>query len=219
MAACGALKELNLSEGLQEIGEQCFSYQNGWWCGAAFSHIDLPSSLTHIGERAFAGSIFLTEIEIPEGVTIDQNAFYGCNNLETVVISENCTLGSNAFRQKEVTRWNDSPTDAVTKLKTVEFKGKVTFEGYAVFYNCLNLTTIKYNSTEVPEFGSAILSGEYNAWSSINSPYAAGANYRDNGTNEFLVPANATYTEADIDVLTPVLFNPEYCGFTLKKVL
>lgn len=219
LADCRALKELNLSEGLEDIGEKCFAYQNSNWCGGAFSHIDLPTSLTHIGEHAFAGSIFLNEIEIPEGVTIDQNAFYACNNLETVVISENCTLGSNAFRQKERTRWNDNFTDAVTKLKTVEFKGKVTFEGYAVFYNCLNLTTIKYNSTEVPKFGSAILSGERNAWSSTNSLYALGANYRDSGTNEFLVPANAIYTEADLDVLTPMLFNPEYCGFTLKKVL
>lgn len=46
-----------------------------------------------------------------------------------------------------------------------------------------------------------------------------GVNYRDNGNNNFLVPANATYTEADLDMITSILFNPEYCGFTWKKFL
>lgn len=81
----------------------------------------------------------------------------------------------------------------------------------------MNLKTIKYNSDQLPYFPA--LEENYNAWTSVTPTYAAGYNTREDGTNEFLVPANATYTEDQLDYLTSSLFNPENGGFTLKKTL
>lgn len=216
-ADCLSLTDLRLSEGLQEIDELCFTYQNGFYAGAFFSHIELPSTLKRIGKCAFAGSLALEEIEIPEGVYIAQEAFSSCNNLKRVVISANCTLGSNAFRQNVQARLPNNYTNAMTSLKTVEINGKVNFDGYAVFWGCTNLSTIKYNSTELPSFES--IPENYNAWSSTTASNYCGFSSLGTGTNEFLVPADATYTEEDLDYMTGVLFNPECGGFTLKKVL
>lgn len=216
-SACYALKDIKLSEGLLEIDDKCFAFQNGWYNGAAFAHIDFPSTLTRIGKYAFAGSMFLEELEIPAGVLVDDNAFWACDKIKSVVINEDCTLGINAFRQNQQMRYNDNIYPAESCLTSVEFKGKVKFSGYAVFHSCPNLTTIKYNSTELPYF--PILEENYNVWTSVTPANSAGYNTREDGINKFLVPANATYTEEELDYLTGVLFNPEYSGFTLSKTL
>lgn len=216
-SACYALKNINFPEGLQEIDDKCFAFQNGWYNGAAFSHIDLPSTLTRIGKYAFAGSMFLEEIEIPAGIIVDDNAFYACDKLKSVVFNENCTLGTNAFRQNQQMRFNDKIYPAESCLEYVEFKGKVKFSGYAVFHSCPNLKTVKYNSTELPYFSS--MEENYNAWTSVTPSNAMGYNTRESGVNEFLVPANATYSEEQLDYLTSSVFNPENSGFTLKKIL
>ena len=102
-------------------------------------------------------------------------------------------------------------------MSDIEFKGRVKFSGFAVFHSCPNLTTIKYNSTELPIF--PVWEDKYNAWTSVTPATSAGYNTREDGINEFLVPANATYTEEELDYLKSSLFNPENGGFTLKKTL
>ena len=48
----------------------------------SLTSIELPDSLTTIGDRAFSYCTSLTSIVIPKGVTtIDGNAFYGCKSL------------------------------------------------------------------------------------------------------------------------------------------
>ena len=219
LSDCRALTDIKFSEGLQEIGEQAFGYQNGYWCGMAASHIELPSTLKKIGKNAFAGSIFITDLYLPDGLEeIGELAFAQCNSLETVSIPANCTIGLNAFRQGDGNRWNDNNLAPKTSLKTAIFRGKVNFDShYAIFWGCKNLSTIKYYSTELPNFGT--LDDEYNAWSSVTSTVSMGCNSREDGTNMFYVPSNATYTEDDLDYMKKVVFNPDYCGFTLSKSL
>lgn len=214
-----SLQELNIEEGLQEIEERAFAYQNGWWCGTSLKNLNLPKSLKKIGKNAFRGSIFITELYLPDGLEeIGERAFEECNNLETVSIPANCIVGSNAFTQGDQTRWNDAPTPAKTSLKTAIFRGKVRFNGnFGVFSGCKNLSTIKYYSTELPDFGT--LPDNQNAWSSVTSGNGIGYNTREDGTNIFYVPVDANYTQDDIDYMQKVVFDPEYCGFTFSKTL
>jgi len=216
---CRVLTDINFSEGLQEIEEKAFGYQNGWWCGSAATELHLPKGLKKIGKNAFAGSGFITDLYLPDGLEeIGELAFAQCNNLETVSIPANCIVGLNAFRQGDQTRCNDNILPAKTSLKTAIFRGKAKFDGhYAVFWGCKNLSTIKYYSTELPDFGT--LEADYNAWSSINSTASMGCNTREEGTNVFYVPSDATYTEDDLDYNQKVVFHPDYCGFTLSKTL
>lgn len=90
----------------------------------SFSQIELPNSLTVIGEGAFAGSA-LAAISIPESVTaIGDFAFYDCKDLVAVSADKKlATLGKGAFsncvKLKEVNLANSS----ITQLPERTFAG------------------------------------------------------------------------------------------------
>ena len=242
-SGCNALTELTIPEGVTVLPKRLFSYQNGWNYGAeSLSKVNLPSTLTTIGEYAFAGCPSLKSVNIPASVTeieryafsetnleqvtfngpvhLGQGAFSGSNFIESVTIPAGSVLETNCFRQNtERNPYNALGSEKSTHLKEVTFEGKVAINGYAQFWGCVNLERINYHSSELPEFSLDGITESYNAWSSTTAENAMGYNTRESGTNIFCVPAGATYTEADLDVFTPVVFNSEYCGFTLSKTL
>ena len=67
---------------------------------ASLKSIDIPESVTSIGDRAFAYCESLKSINIPEGVTtINQYTFYNCKSLKSIDIPEKVTsIGGSAFR-------------------------------------------------------------------------------------------------------------------------
>ena len=69
--------------------------------------IDIPNSVTSIGQGAFQGCNGLTSVDIPNSVTtIGGSAFAYCSKLESVNLPENLAyLGKNAF---EDTPWYNS---------------------------------------------------------------------------------------------------------------
>ena len=84
---CNALKNVVIPPTVNNI-ERAFSTTSG---PTALEHVTLPSSLTKIGEYAFASS-GLKSIEIPEGVTeIGTLAFSNCKNLKMVYIPKSVT--------------------------------------------------------------------------------------------------------------------------------
>jgi len=71
------LKEVTLSEGLEEIGEAAFA-----GC-ESLEQINYPSTLIKIGIGAFVGCRSLKEVELLEGLEeIGNSAFAGCKSLE-----------------------------------------------------------------------------------------------------------------------------------------
>ena len=240
---CHNLQTVELHDGLKEIGKSCFHGQNGWHYGCEkLESINFPSTLEVIDEMAFQGCPKLTNLTFPDAlkeirkyafgdtsiksvtfgngdVRIGEQAFTACNDLETLVFNGNCTLETNAFRQNYARQVkNDQSTEKYSKLKSVVFNGNVTLDGFAVFWGCTNLSSITLNTSNVSVNTSNLTDG-YNAWSSTTAENAIGYNTRESGTNTIYAPATATFTEADLDLLQPVLFNTDYCGFNLKKVL
>jgi hypothetical protein len=65
----------------------------------------IPTSVTSIGESAFAGCTNLTSITIPSSVTsIGNHAFYGCTNLTSIAIPSSVTsIGRSAFEDSSLT--------------------------------------------------------------------------------------------------------------------
>ena len=87
-------------------------------------------SVTKIGEYAFQGSA-VTSVSMPEGIiSIDHNAFKGCQNLESVTLPESLTtLGSYAFYSCKL-------------LKTIKIPSGVTAIPSSCFYECSSLESV-----------------------------------------------------------------------------
>jgi len=85
-------KQVVISEGIREIGARAF-----WLSG--MESIDIPDTVTEIGEYAFAECEYLQEIDIPDGVnTIKEGVFRYCSNLERIVLPEGIdAIGEEAF--------------------------------------------------------------------------------------------------------------------------
>lgn len=117
---CGNLEEIHIPESLIAMGEGVFSecyvlqrvdihtqnkyfsfsgnclYQNGTtliWCSPEAEEAVLKEDTKTIAEAAFSGCQFLTELEIPSGVTtIKENALEACSSLNSIYFREQDTF-------------------------------------------------------------------------------------------------------------------------------
>lgn len=102
---------------LKEIGENAF-YSN-----SALESINIPSTVTSIGNAAFADCFVLKEIELGQVEFLGENMFARCSALETVKIqgTSGTTYPSNTF-----STWETGHSAAL--LKTLEIgAGKIKF--------------------------------------------------------------------------------------------
>ena len=77
---CKELKEINLPNSVTEIGEEAF-----YFCG--IEELELPTNLKIIGDSAFFRCKNLRTVYIPTSVrTIGRWAFHGCSRLERIEI-------------------------------------------------------------------------------------------------------------------------------------
>ena len=93
-SGCSSLTSVNIPSSVTRIGDGAFS-----GCSSLTS-INIPSSVTEIGDWAFNGCTSLTSINIPSSVTeIGDKAFSNCKGLKSIyVFSENVpTIGTGAF--------------------------------------------------------------------------------------------------------------------------
>ena len=96
-----------------------------------FSSIEIPNSVTTIGELAFFNCTGLTSIEIPNSVTsIGAHAFSGCTGLTSITIPNSVTsIGDYAFSD-------------CTGLTSIEISNSVTTIGEDAFKGCTGLKEV-----------------------------------------------------------------------------
>ena len=127
-----ALTSIEMPESVTTIGESAFEGCTG------LTSIDIPESVTSIGGSAFGNCTGLTSIDIPKSVTtIGKSIFDGCTGLTSIVIPESITvISENAFK-------------SCTGLTSIEVPEGVTSLEYLAFGYCSNLKSITLPSTLV----------------------------------------------------------------------
>lgn len=93
--------------------------------------VRIPKTIVEIGDRAFSGSIYLTNLEIPDGCTkIGARAFEGCSDITTISFGKGLkNIGDYAFSN-------------CTSLTEVDLPSISSF-GYNPFAGCSNLETLR----------------------------------------------------------------------------
>lgn len=122
------IKKLTLPSTLTTIGEKAFAY-------AEITTLSIPSSVKTIGAEAFLNCSYLTSITIPNSVTsLGDGAFCGCESATSLSIGTGVTsIGTNTFRY-------------CTKLQNVTLPSNIKTIGDYAFYNCNSLTNISLSS-------------------------------------------------------------------------
>ena len=126
-------------------------------CPGSKTSIDIPSTVTTIGNNAFNGCLLLTSIDIPHVTTIDESAFYGCKSLASVNMPSATIIGGNAFmdcsslvsvEMPSVTSIGEGAFYYCTSLGYVEMPSAITISKDA-FYYCDKLTSAIISSATI----------------------------------------------------------------------
>ena len=138
---CSGLTSINIPSSVTSIGDNAFQY-----CSSLTS-INIPSSVTSIGDNAFGYCSSLTSINIPSSVTsIGDNAFQYCSSLTSINIPSSVTsIGDNAFGY-------------CRRLTSINIPSSVTSIGDDAFRSCSSLTSINIPSSVI-SIGNYAFSG------------------------------------------------------------
>jgi len=119
------------------------SYVSGY--NGKSGDVDIPAGTAYIGSKAFKDNIKITSVTVPDGCSVEKNAFENCAALESVTFEGDVPhIGGEAFLN-------------CTSLKKITFKkqsAKVGYIGKKAFVNCFKLETAAFpeNTAEIREF-------------------------------------------------------------------
>lgn len=145
--------------------------------------IDIPDTVTSIGDGAFKYSEYLKTVNLGNNVrTIPFQCFYGCYSLENIDLKNVNSIGNEAFYNcntlKSITIPNycnsigDYAFSDCYRLASITIPDSVTTIGGGAFYNCYGLTGVTIDATTPPSISSNIFSSCPNL-STIIVPYSS----------------------------------------------
>ena len=153
---------VTISSGITGIGDYMF-----YGC-IGLTSLELPSTVQEIGISAFAYTK-ITSLVITENITINTNAFAGCDELENLTVPIDLVWNAAAFptciqlSTIMITGEGESPSYETTYLYTpwylnrtnvinVTVSENITSIGAYMFYGCAGLTDIDMDVTSVGDY-------------------------------------------------------------------
>ena len=99
-AGCKSLKTAVLNEGLEVLGTDDGKKLGGVFQGSALESVELPSTLTTIGDSAFEGCRDLKKVKMSDGLErIGDRCFFGSGITEFVVPKSVTEIGKCVFQE------------------------------------------------------------------------------------------------------------------------
>lgn len=147
------LAKVTLNEGLQTIGEGAFQFTD------ALKGINIPSTVTSIGDNAFYGSGIETLMFATGGtedLTLGTYVFYMCNNIVNVVLPERLVnIPDSTFKFDKALKSVTIPTTVANIDSNNRAIGRSAFE------DCVSLSNVVFTSggSEPLSFGAAAFKG------------------------------------------------------------
>lgn len=135
------IQHYSVLEGTMEIGEKAF-----WDCMASF--IELPESLRHIREFAFAGCNNIQTIVLPNQLeSIDNHAFCCCKQLRDITIPNSiheikrhtfayCVALQSVMLSQSLTKIDDFAFESCSNIEVLHIPSSVSSIGNASFAGC-----------------------------------------------------------------------------------
>ena len=120
---------LEIPTSVTSIGNHAF------YGGSGLTSVEFPSNLSSIGDWAFASCSGLTSVDLPSSITkMGEYVFYNCKNLSSVKLpSEITAISQGAFAE-------------CISLKNIELPAGITSIGNNAFIGCSNLQNINLPS-------------------------------------------------------------------------
>lgn len=163
---CLSLSSITLPNSITSIDKCAFNK-------SSIKHINIPDSVTYIGEQAFSECDDLENINIPHSVTyIGEQAFSKCDSLSNILVDTDnkyySSLNGNLYDKYKTTLIQYAigksdysftiPANITTIfnyafanciiLSKIDIPDSVTYIGNGAFYSCLNLAGVYYTGTE-----------------------------------------------------------------------
>ena len=130
LSGAGNLKEVIFEEGMERLPS--YILESGSYTSRV-ERVQMPDTITTIGDSAFRDCLSLTEIRWSESLkTIGDNAFYGCTGIKDISIPSSVeTIGSNVF-------------GSCTGIKEITIPASVRTVGSGAFINCTGLEKVDF---------------------------------------------------------------------------
>ena len=136
------------------IGDEVTLLPNYFVKDSKITHVEIPATVTNIGDYAFSGCTGLAEIAIPDNVTVLSHAvFDGCSNLATAKLPANATaIGDYAFQScialteivmpESVASIGNCAFNGCSNLASAKLPTEASYIGECAFKNCSSLESV-----------------------------------------------------------------------------